>query len=391
MNLTLRRLVDRFYPRPRNGHKIPFLGLDGSGKTTFLYRLKLGEIIVTIPTIGFNVETVQVQAHGKTGMRGLMELSCWDVGGCSSISPSLKSHYAAGSDALIWLVDSCDKERLAESVDEFSHFIRTLAADPGLGGGKQKDVPVLMQDRPGAMSIGEIRSKFSSVISGLSVLIVGTSLKQSLTEGALPEAFGWLLDAIENFRGKKPLSSTSAPPNPRSPTALETKFGSWLIRAASDSSADEFLKQFEAIDLPSWDHYTHIRIAYLILTRFGRQKGKDMIFRGIEKYIAQSPQTGEEPSIMPPSISDTASISVSSSATLVDDEVKGEKPGDDFVRFLLLNPFVADGNLWAEYYSKEVIMSPEGKAGMVLPDKKPLPNLVSREAVPSVLKPKDSK
>jgi hypothetical protein len=35
------------------------VGLDAAGKTTILYKLKLGEIVTTIPTIGFNVETVQ--------------------------------------------------------------------------------------------------------------------------------------------------------------------------------------------------------------------------------------------------------------------------------------------------------------------------------------------
>lgn len=34
------------------------IGNDASGKTTLLYKLKLGEIVTTIPTIGFNVETV---------------------------------------------------------------------------------------------------------------------------------------------------------------------------------------------------------------------------------------------------------------------------------------------------------------------------------------------
>ena len=34
------------------------LGLDNAGKTTILYKLKLGEVVTTIPTIGFNVETV---------------------------------------------------------------------------------------------------------------------------------------------------------------------------------------------------------------------------------------------------------------------------------------------------------------------------------------------
>ena len=35
------------------------LGLDNAGKTTILYKLKLGEVVTTIPTIGFNVETVE--------------------------------------------------------------------------------------------------------------------------------------------------------------------------------------------------------------------------------------------------------------------------------------------------------------------------------------------
>jgi GTPase SAR1 family protein len=32
--------------------RILLLGLDGAGKTTILYRLKLGEVVQTIPTIG---------------------------------------------------------------------------------------------------------------------------------------------------------------------------------------------------------------------------------------------------------------------------------------------------------------------------------------------------
>jgi len=40
--------------------RILMVGLDAAGKTTILYKLKLGEIVTTIPTIGFNVETVQV-------------------------------------------------------------------------------------------------------------------------------------------------------------------------------------------------------------------------------------------------------------------------------------------------------------------------------------------
>jgi ADP-ribosylation factor protein 1 len=39
--------------------RILMVGLDAAGKTTVLYKLKLGEVVTTIPTIGFNVETVE--------------------------------------------------------------------------------------------------------------------------------------------------------------------------------------------------------------------------------------------------------------------------------------------------------------------------------------------
>ncbi len=42
------------------------------GKTTILYKLKLGEIVTTIPTIGFNVETVEYKN---------ISFTVWDVGG----------------------------------------------------------------------------------------------------------------------------------------------------------------------------------------------------------------------------------------------------------------------------------------------------------------------
>ena len=52
--------------------RILMLGLDAAGKTTILYKLKLGEVVTTIPTIGFNVETVEWKN---------INFTVWDVGG----------------------------------------------------------------------------------------------------------------------------------------------------------------------------------------------------------------------------------------------------------------------------------------------------------------------
>ena len=63
--------------------RILMVGLDAAGKTTILYKLKLGEIVTTIPTIGFNVETVEFKN---------ISFSVWDVGGQDKIRP-LWRHY----------------------------------------------------------------------------------------------------------------------------------------------------------------------------------------------------------------------------------------------------------------------------------------------------------
>lgn len=47
------------------------MGLDAAGKTTILYKLKLGEVVTTIPTIGFNVETVEYKNISFTGEWGI--------------------------------------------------------------------------------------------------------------------------------------------------------------------------------------------------------------------------------------------------------------------------------------------------------------------------------
>lgn len=56
--------------------RIAMLGLDAAGKTTILYKLKLNEIVTTIPTVGFNVE--EVNFHN-------LSMTVWDVGGQKAV------------------------------------------------------------------------------------------------------------------------------------------------------------------------------------------------------------------------------------------------------------------------------------------------------------------
>merc|ERR1739841_470749 len=94
--------------------RILMVGLDAAGKTTLLYKLKLGELVTTIPTIGFNVETVQYKN---------IHFTVWDVGGQDKIRP-LWRHYYQNTQGVIFVVDSNDRERISEAAEELQKMLR---------------------------------------------------------------------------------------------------------------------------------------------------------------------------------------------------------------------------------------------------------------------------
>jgi len=118
--------------------------LDAAGKTTILYKLKLGQGVSTIPTVGFNVETVTFKK---------VKFNVWDVGGQDKIRP-LWRHYYAGTQALIFVVDSNDRDRIQEAQQELLRIISDR---------EMKDAVLLVfankNDLPNIMDTAEITEK----------------------------------------------------------------------------------------------------------------------------------------------------------------------------------------------------------------------------------------
>nr|AOC97518.1 Arf family protein [Volvariella volvacea] len=404
MASVIQRLTQRLFPKNKE-YAVTILGLGASGKTTLLYLLFTGQIVQTIPSIGTNVETVSVQIPtGKLSFIG------WDIGlGCSDIHQmhGLISSYTTFADAMVWMIDSSlDREWLGRSIEELQAIVKTtLKKKKRVRRDRQSSQYWSnKQDLPNAIPVDEIRIKISRAMPRHVLSVFKTSLTAPFEASGLPEAFGWLSIALQATVSKKP-NAASAPgidteqitQNPHSSDPLLQRISDWVVRSDSDSSSpEEFLSQFENLQLPSWDHYTHIRIAYIILTLYGRQKGKDMIFEGIEKYITQSSQTrmktfhttmtyfwiqiihfGIISTMTIPTISTSQQpSSPASKSTIAGIKQKPPPTPLDFPRFLIQNPHVADPNLWSEFYSKELMMSPGAKQAMVQPDKKPLPSLV---------------
>lgn len=60
MGLTFTKLFSRLFAKKEM--RILMVGLDAAGKTTILYKLKLGEIVTTIPTIGEHQSLVLISS-----------------------------------------------------------------------------------------------------------------------------------------------------------------------------------------------------------------------------------------------------------------------------------------------------------------------------------------
>lgn len=167
--------------------RVLLIGLDAAGKTTLLYKVKLNESITTIPTIGFNVESVEP-------VKGL-NLTVFDVGGQEKIR-RLWRHYTQNVDAVIWMVDSNDGSRLDESREELYNILQ----EHDLNG-----CPILLfankQDLPNARSATEVNRALG--LDKLKAHEVWCQGSNCVTGDGLYEGFENLARMIKSYRASK--------------------------------------------------------------------------------------------------------------------------------------------------------------------------------------------
>lgn len=167
------------------GHKevrILILGLDNAGKTTILYRLQTPDepIGQTVPTIGFNMETLQYKN---------IKFQVWDLGGQTSIRPYWRCYFP-NTDAIVFVVDSADTDRLSIARQELMAMLEEE---------ELKDAVLLIfankQDMKGALPA----AKVSEHLGLTSIRNRQWSIQEtSATKGrGLFEGFDWLVVSLQ--------------------------------------------------------------------------------------------------------------------------------------------------------------------------------------------------
>ena len=163
--------------------RLLMVGLDAAGKTTILYKLKLGEMVTTIPTIGFNVETVTYKN---------INFTMWDVGGQDKIRP-LWRHYYQNSQAVIFVFDSNDRD--PERITTAKYELHKMLSEDEL-----RDAVLLVfankQDLPQAMNAAEVTDKLGLFnIRNRKWYLQATN---AITGDGIYEGLEWLSENVGN-------------------------------------------------------------------------------------------------------------------------------------------------------------------------------------------------
>ncbi|VVA89725.1 unnamed protein product [Arabis nemorensis] len=180
MGTTLGKPFAGFFQE--NEPRIVLFGLDGTGKSSIMHKLKTGETLTTnMPTIGFEMESVKYKD---------LTLSFWEISGQQryKLIPLWK-HYFLEVLGLVLVVDSTDRDRVEETKD----FLKMVIDE--IQGNVPDNVAVLVygnkHEVPGAMSASEISNKLDLVSLRQRNWHVQSSC--ALCGDGLHEGLDWLL------------------------------------------------------------------------------------------------------------------------------------------------------------------------------------------------------
>lgn len=406
----------------KKSQKIILLGLDASGKTTLLYRMKnrSDEVVTTIPTIGFNVEVLEMNR---------VNFTCWDVGGCDKIRP-LWRHYFQDATAVVFVVDSNDHERLEYAKDELTTILRDVPASlPLLVVNNKIDLPrsMTMEKVLHGLGLHEVMDRRWEIIPCCAVKPELSKDCLSWIQAFLEENDGFRKDRSHPgitsdtfFSQKKQTSSQTKKPDEvlfpitgslpdkgeggttenavvqqvqlHNQRKFDGIWTDWIERASKISKASEdeeeqkFIQQFEEFRLPSWDHYSHVLIAYLLIKRDGRDQGFKRIEEGIRNYIANNQSQTNGKSFHATMTRFWCHLVAYWMARLesrdFSETTSDLRDKSAFYRFLVFvhdekdpKTDLAQSGLFRQYYSNEAIFRAEAKAAVRPPDLSELPPL----------------
>ncbi|KAE8321175.1 P-loop containing nucleoside triphosphate hydrolase protein [Aspergillus sergii] len=257
--------------------RVNLLGDHDCGKTTLLYQMKLGELVNTIPTIGFNVETVEYPRKYRW--------TIWDMSMSRSVEQLIHSYFPVPD--IVLFIHNCDPQQ-PEPIYDFQYFIDFINKH----GCKHMWILLNKQDtlppERAPVIVDGLRKMYEKEMAKydqLSWRILDHKLSAKTGEGVqeilhqLHSSANLLLRTRPKPQPQPRAEPEQDPePNPAPEIAEDTvsspRLSKPIDRKASQNSvnAQTFWNSFVTGDIPVWDHHVHLKVTYILVLEYVKQR-----------------------------------------------------------------------------------------------------------------------
>ncbi|KAE8133830.1 hypothetical protein BDV38DRAFT_286451 [Aspergillus pseudotamarii] len=380
--------------------RVNLFGNSDCGKTTLLYQMKLGELVNTIPTIGFNVETVEYPRK--------YQWTIWDISLSNRmLHEKYIHHYLRGTDIALF-IHNCDPQQL-EPIYDFHYFLNFVhkydCKHLWILLNKQDTLP----PESAPLVVDGLRKKYEKEMARyehqLSWRILDHKLSAKTGEGVkevlrqLHSSANLLLRTrpkpqpqprAEPVRDPEPKVVTEIPEDTISSPSQSKPIDN---QTSQDSvNAQAFWNSFVTGDLPVWDHHAHLKVTYILVLEYTKRKQStfamaDTMFAHLRRLQNCQPEKFK----CRPHRTMTIFWILQLQIAIRDYRMRMKLGGDplwiDFYNVLLNTPSVMDPRLWSSYYNTKHLFSPQAWESWIPPDRRPLPVLTSALDKPASLSP----
>lgn len=303
----------------------------------------------------------------------------------------LVNHYIKKESFVLFVYDCSDKDRLREALLELQSNMQMMreaeARHLWIVLNKQDLIPSSRRNQ----AIGEIRQQFQTAIAthGHQLIATVTDLPglSAKTGAQLKE----LMDDIQQRLNAKAKTSrpdkSSVSESP--PAAKEENAGisqeellSRIQKANSIAEdAETFWVAFGNGQLETWDHYNHLRAGYFVLLESlasgqGVIACSDSFIEHLERLRASNPQRFRNTTHQTMTVFWVMQLWYCTKTYQATNHMHDLPQREDFGKMLLQSPTLLDSQLWKQYYTKEMMFSPEAKDAWCPPTLKPLPAFI---------------
>ncbi|KAJ1715394.1 ADP-ribosylation factor [Aspergillus flavus] len=376
--------------------RVILLGDYDCGKTTLLYQMKLGELVNTVPTIGFNVETVEYPRKYRW--------TIWDMSMSRRSVKQLIHSYFPGTDIVLF-IHNCDPQQ-PEPIYDFHYFVDFVHKH----GCKHMWILLNKQDTLPAESAPEIvdglRKKYEKEMAKydqLSWKILDHKLSAKTGEGVqeilhqLHSSANLLLRTRPKPQPQPRTEPEQDPePNPAPEIAEDTvsspRLSEPINRKASQDSvnAQAFWNSFVTGDIPVWDHHAHLKVTYILVLEYVQQRRStfamaDTMLAHLRRLRNSQPEKFGNREHRTMTVFWILQIQIAIRDYRMKTKLCSNPLWTDFYNVLFHTPSVMDPRLWSSYYNTKHLFSPRAWDSWVPPDRQPLPVLTSALDMPASL------